>query len=45
MRRNFDEASGETLAEPFYILLSLQGHADGHGYAGSCARRARPAPR
>jgi len=41
MRRNFDEASGETLAEPLYILLSLQGHPDGHGYARRLMRKAR----
>ena len=41
MRRNFDEASGETLAEPLYILLSLQGHPDGHGYARRLMREAR----
>jgi hypothetical protein len=41
MRRNFEEASGETLAEPLYILLSLQGHPDGHGYARRLMRKAR----
>jgi adenylosuccinate lyase len=41
IRRNFDEASAETLAEPLYILLSLQGHPDGHGHARRLMRKAR----
>ncbi|MFQ5829640.1 MAG: lyase family protein [Candidatus Methylomirabilia bacterium] len=35
MLRNFEQSRDEALAEPLYILLSVNGHSDGH----SCARR------
>jgi adenylosuccinate lyase len=39
--RNLAEAKGEMLAEPLYILLSLNGHPDGHTVARRLVARAR----
>jgi adenylosuccinate lyase len=43
MIRNLRETKGETLAEPLYILLSVNRHPDAHTYARKLAEEARTA--
>jgi adenylosuccinate lyase len=43
MLRNLEDTKGEILAEPLYVLLSLNGHPDGHTYARRLVAKAREA--